>query len=497
MNKLLVRRHVVPFVRFNSSSSSSSAPPPKPPSPADPPRPSPPPPAASSAGPAAAEPSQPPPVGRQGATPAPPVDADKVRGVAVMGDDKKPAGSTAGLFAGVLASLMQNDVRAAYEMSLLPPERQPEFLAHLREMDAAKKKAEIERVREQAKADVELAHTRSKNTLEQMKQKRIDQEEAEAAAHARRMEELEKETEAALEMARSKWRYQKWRAVAEREKRLTLKRDEAKRSIEHRHLLERLAREEETRQKETDETLQIEEIRHKHSLEVEAMKASAAAERMKENKAALDLGPNEDIKMQQQHEAEMEAKRAEERQKQRDHDWELHKAQTEESELRAHRAHDASGSNELLWRCAQLGLGAVALAVVYVLDSQHTAQKAEAQRLAADQQAAKLKAEQDHRNQQLRLQKELEEAKRDAEIEVARRTSEAISLESNNKTLQAEMELEKAKLDLEISAQQAKEAEAQAISQEQRLKQVETLRTFCLVGGIFTVMLKVGGAFSS
>eukprot|EP01064_Diplonema_japonicum_P024901 TRINITY_DN356_c0_g1_i1.p1 TRINITY_DN356_c0_g1~~TRINITY_DN356_c0_g1_i1.p1 ORF type:complete len:391 (+),score=100.20 TRINITY_DN356_c0_g1_i1:49-1221(+) len=346
-------------------------------------------------------------------------------------EDKKIATTAAGPAEGadtkvgilnqVMASLMKPDVRAAYECSLMPPERQHEFLQHVRETDLAHRKHEIEKIKEDWSAEIALAKVKAKAAIDEMKQKAGENEELNAADHLRYLEVLAKKIEKEKSLAGSKWRYQKWRAVAEREKLTAMKAEESKRAAEHKMNLEKIKLESSTRREANDEVLRMEAIRHTQAMELEGAKASAARERLKENRSAVELGPNEDVKAQRDHEKEIEQAKKLEKETQRKHEWELHTARLSDAENRAKSSTQENTQqirNDLLWRLAQFVLGAATLAVVYDWENKKFAERSNIR--AAE--AAKLKQiqEADESKQKLGYKADLEQTKsrHDAEVEV-------------------------------------------------------------------------------
>ena len=191
---------------------------------------------------------------------------------------------------------------------------------------------------------------------------------SEQSHHARQIELLEKQSCSDVAMVTSKFKFQKWKSVAEREKRLRLKAEEVAQRKEHALLLSRLQAEHEAKKQDNAEALRIEAIRHAQSLELEAAKASAAKERLSENTAAIQMGPNAVIESVREDERAREEKQREERDTQRRHEWELHEVRLKEAEqraLEASRLSTATTRSEMIWRAAQIVLASFAIFGAY------------------------------------------------------------------------------------------------------------------------------------
>eukprot|EP01061_Rhynchopus_euleeides_P006734 TRINITY_DN15797_c0_g1_i3.p1 TRINITY_DN15797_c0_g1~~TRINITY_DN15797_c0_g1_i3.p1 ORF type:complete len:509 (+),score=247.65 TRINITY_DN15797_c0_g1_i3:43-1569(+) len=450
-------------------------------------------------------------------TSSPVKDTEPTTSVAATSPAEKEAAKSGdkpspGLLSSVLASMMKTDVRAAYECSLLPAEQQKEFLQHVRDMETTERKSELEKLKETGKSEIEVAKLKGQAALEEIKQRRVLEEEAEQANHVRQIDLLEKQIAGDVAMVKSKYQFQKWKAVAEREKRMRLKTEELSKRKEHTLLLERLQKEHEAKKLSNEEALRIEAVRHKQALELEGAKASAAKERLNENTAAIKMGPNAAIESVREEERQREEKAREEREVQRQHEWELHTARLQEAEqraLEAARLGTATTRSEMIWRAAQIILASLAIMGAYdwemkkLADKQatrdhETATRQETEAAEKSKLEASLLAEKERRDSEQaaadRLATfshtaniELEEAKKltlNLEIEKARALKEFT--EANEKGSQAEAKKKKVELEL---------AEAQLAASKVGLERMENVRRYLFVlaaGGVFTTMLLLG-----
>eukprot|EP01063_Lacrimia_lanifica_P017483 TRINITY_DN24560_c0_g1_i1.p1 TRINITY_DN24560_c0_g1~~TRINITY_DN24560_c0_g1_i1.p1 ORF type:complete len:491 (+),score=230.03 TRINITY_DN24560_c0_g1_i1:69-1475(+) len=412
-----------------------------------------------------------------------------------------------GLFSSVMASMMKTDVRAAYECSLLPPEKQQDFLTHVRNSDEAARKHELEKLKEHGKSELEVAKVKAAAALDEMRSRKAAEEEADAARHLRELELLDKQIASANSLARSKYRHQKWKAVSERERRKTMQEEDRVRSKDHQYVLQKLEKEYELRRRQNEELLQTETARHKLLMEQEAAKLSFAESRLKENVAAIELAPeNKALKEKREHEVVLETERSAERARQREHEWELHAARLEAAQRDAEaQGNDTGGQQktELITRLGQILVAGIAVGAAYDWERRKMDDKAAERDADARRAALAAESEKDRHAAELELARANESARVAANLEKERIKAQVAAEEVNKArlaldaaTAQANAAME-AKLAAEIELETAEANIKNNHIMNERMEQVRKYLSSALgVSLAFGLMFKLGSMSS-
>ena len=393
-----------------------------------------------------------------------------------------------GVLSSVMASLMKKDMRAAYECSLLPPEQQREFLSHMRDMEQLSKKHDLQKFKEQTAADVEVAKIKSDSKVEEIRAKREADEEIAVTKHSHQVEILRRKIDAEKEIRGANWRHQKWKAVAERERRQTI----AVEAKENKRVCDNLKHELETKSnhsaKENTQQIELQTILHKQAMELESAKASAAKQRLQENNSAIQLGPSSDIQELREHEMELAQKNHKEKESQRSHEWTLHKerlAAAESATILTTGASKKSLARETIWRMLQLGIAVGGLGALVYYDQLSKRQNEEAEQRKW-MEANALREETIARENAAQAEEvELKKARESADIEIAMLSQK-----------RGEDDLKKANREYETQLLAVEQAKVMKEAQEIRLQYLESVKKHAsTAAGVFLIFVltwKVG-----